>query len=343
MNRKFGVEMEIVGISRDKALAAFHAVGITAESENYNHTTRRHWKLVPDGSVHGGFEVVSPILEGEAGLNELQTVANALDDAGATANRACGLHVHFDASGLTVEHIRKIVTRYATYEPQIDAFMPASRRGNNNRYCSSIQGLAGESLFCYATTLQELINAQPGRYFKVNLQSFMAHGTIEFRQHSGTVNAAKVTNWVRFLSDFIAASVALANASASPASQAVPVVPVIDLPRVSGIQRDLANFLAQGAASVFAICQRFGWQAHSARAAVCRLRRAGLAINSVRVDGQAAYALAQATPATPVTPVSHAPASCSAAEVLPDTLFAGVSEAVARFYINRAAVFATAA
>ena len=78
MNRKFGIELEIVSINRQTALRALRAVGINVQDENYNHTTRGHWKLVSDASVHGGFEVVSPILRGEQGIEEAMTVAAAI-------------------------------------------------------------------------------------------------------------------------------------------------------------------------------------------------------------------------------------------------------------------------
>jgi hypothetical protein len=35
------------------------------------------------------------------------------------------------------------------------------------------------------------------RYFKLNLQSFFRTGTVEFRNHAGTVNADKVINYIR--------------------------------------------------------------------------------------------------------------------------------------------------
>ena len=119
MNRKFGIEMEIVGIDRQTALRALRAISISVQNEDYNHNTRGHWKLVSDSSVHGGFEVVSPVLHGEAGLEEARAVATALDDAGATANRSCGLHVHFDARDLTAGDIHTIVRRYARHEAKL--------------------------------------------------------------------------------------------------------------------------------------------------------------------------------------------------------------------------------
>ena len=191
MDRKFGVELELVEITREQAVRALTGVGIAVREEGYNHETRRHWKIVSDSSVRGGFEVVSPVLQGEAGLDEVRKATTALDDMGATANRSCGYHVHLDAEGLTASDIRAIVTRYADHESEIDAFMPPSRRGNSNTYCSSVVQLARSERFQNAGTIRDLVNAQGGRYFKVNLQSYYVHKTIEFRQHSGTINAAK--------------------------------------------------------------------------------------------------------------------------------------------------------
>lgn len=185
MERKFGVELEMVGITKSQAVQALRLVGINVHSESYNHTTSRHWKIVPDGSLSNGFEVVSPILVGEAGLEQLRTVCTALDDMGGLVNRNCGYHVHFDAADLQLKHIRTIVTRYAAHESEIDAFMPSSRRGSTNIYCKGMAMLTSQSNFQNATTLAALIAAQSGRYFKVNMQSHHRYGTIEFRQRLG--------------------------------------------------------------------------------------------------------------------------------------------------------------
>jgi hypothetical protein len=47
---------------------------------------------------------------------------------------------------------------------------------------------------------------QGGRYNKVNLCAFLRHGTIEFRQHSGTMNVDKVINWIVFCVNFVETS-----------------------------------------------------------------------------------------------------------------------------------------
>jgi hypothetical protein len=35
-----------------------------------------------------------------------------------------------------------------------------------------------------------------GRYHKLNLSSYVSHGTIEFRQHQGTINYVKISRWI---------------------------------------------------------------------------------------------------------------------------------------------------
>lgn len=321
MNRKFGIELEIVSINRQTALRALRAVGINAQDESYNHSTRSHWKLVSDASVQGGFEVVSPVLHGEAGIEEAMTVAAALDDAGATVNRSCGFHVHFDAADLSARDIKIIVKRYAAHEAEIDAVMPPSRRADANRFCAPVARFLN-ARFEAAATVEDMIRAQGDRYFKVNLQSFQRHGTLEFRQHSGTVNATKIAHWVRFLAEFIDAC----KAQAAPA----PAVPVLEHPAIVGVQGRLAEmFTATGTVTLAAMCERFGWLPHTARAAVTRLRRAGLRISPVKVDGQPAYRLDSG-----LMPRAAAP------QAQPESLWTGISESVIRFYRRRAAVLA---
>lgn len=313
MERKFGIELEIVGITQDAAIKALKAVQIKVNAEGYNHTTRNYWKIVPDGSVTNGFEVVSPILKGETGIEEAEIVARALEDAGAYANRTCGFHVHFDASDLGMEHIKKIVRRYAAHEQEIDAFMPKSRRGNANQYCQSLSGMLGHA-FDSATTTQALVNSQPSRYYKVNLKSYQRHGTIEFRQHSGTVNAMKVCTWIRFLAEFI-----------DECGRETSDPETIQLAEtLSPVNKRLAALLENGAVTLDEICQNFGWLAHTGRAAIARLRKTGMKVVSQKIDGQTGYRLETQNDAT-------------------DRLWNGISRKVALFYQRRAAVLATAA
>lgn len=81
--RKFGIEIEAYNCTREKLASELRAAGINVAVEGYNHTTRNHWKLVTDSSLTGNntFELVSPVLEGEAGLKELKRFVGCLSIA----------------------------------------------------------------------------------------------------------------------------------------------------------------------------------------------------------------------------------------------------------------------
>lgn len=239
MNRQFGIELEIAGISRVAALNALQIAGIEVVDMRYTHETTREWKIVPDASVRDGFEIVSPILRGEDGLAQAALVCRALEAIGTKVNRTCGFHVHFDAQNMSVNEIKTIVTRYAGFEDVIDGFMPMSRRANNNQYCESIRPLASFNSFQQATTIQQLAFIQNSRYYKINLQSYTRHGTIEFRQHSGTVDSEKVVNWICFLDDFVTRSCEVANQLFS-----VEINSNVKMPTAKG-QKALYDFLVE--------------------------------------------------------------------------------------------------
>jgi hypothetical protein len=222
MERRFGVEIECVGLGRITALQNLLDEGVRVYDAGYSHTTSSQWKIVSDGSLSldGGtaaerqyaFEIVSPVLQGEAGLQEVKKVVDILYRSGATVNRTCGLHIHIDASGLTVDDVKTIVSRYATHEEEIDKVMPPSRRLNNCRCAYSIKGSVASSVMRSSVrTTAELARATASRFMKVNLHPLRSYGTIEFRQHGGTVESDKIINWVRFLQSFVSRSVQISR------------------------------------------------------------------------------------------------------------------------------------
>lgn len=212
--RRFGVEIEFVGISIEQAITALENAGIPVNrrlSYGYNHTNQAEaWKVVTDASVAGGAELVSPILSGSEGIEAARKAAEAIDAAGATANRTCGLHVHVSADGLTARDIGNLARRYAKFEEDIDLIMPRSRRGNSNRYCQSFKSWYDSSAvvraFERAESVRSACGVQYDRFKKLNLTAYARHNTVEFRQHSGTVNANKITNWIKFCVNFVETS-----------------------------------------------------------------------------------------------------------------------------------------
>lgn len=216
MTRKFGIEIEISNLRPLDAQRLISEIGDVPlhTNTNYGHSGYDKWRVTTDASVSSGCEVVSRILEGDEGINELKKVCRALARGGARVNQACGLHVHVEARDLNGNHLRHLVTRYSTFESQIDAFMPRSRRGNSNHFCGSVANQIqyfsnhGRHDRNWNSNQASLVaQAYGSRYMKVNLQSWIRQRTVEFRQHSGSVNASKIANWVKFVLQFTEESV----------------------------------------------------------------------------------------------------------------------------------------
>ena len=217
-NRKFGIEIEFVGACKYLVAEAINEAGVDCEVEYYNHTTRAHWKIVSDSSLDSirGYaaELVSPILEGDDGVQELLKVITALNSVdGVTVNRSCGLHVHLNCVDLTVKEIQTIYERYAQYEEQIDLCMPRSRRGSMH-WCKTLKD-EGKVAKVKRAKYKESIADSFGRYYKVNLTQIARRGAIEFRQHSGTTDFTKIYNWLSFLMQFVESSRLLVDAGKS--------------------------------------------------------------------------------------------------------------------------------
>lgn len=211
-NRSFGVEFEAYGVDMHRLKEELERQGITVAIEGYNHTTRAHWKIVTDASITGrnGFELVSPVLRGEDGMEQVKKACKALKKCNALINRSCGMHIHFGARDFETKQWKNLYKNYINYEGLIDSFMPVSRRASNNFYCKSMKHKFRSEAAAYTaidgcSSIEQIAQkvCDRNRYFKLNAESFFRHGTVEFRQHSGTIEADKVVNWITFLSNLV--------------------------------------------------------------------------------------------------------------------------------------------
>jgi len=219
--RKFGIEIELTLPHRSATLASrLGAVGIDCYVEGYNHRTRDYWKITSDATVHGGdgyspMELVSPPLQGRDGLAQLETVCAVLAELDAKVNRSCGLHIHHDANDLDIEAWKLVAKCYVKHENTIDQLMAPSRRGNGNQWARSLRnsyiGNTVAEVFARIDACNDnwsIQNVFRTRYVKLNLEASAVHGTIEFRQHHGTTNFAKIAAWTCLTQGFVTRSVA---------------------------------------------------------------------------------------------------------------------------------------
>jgi len=242
-NRTYGIEIEMhwgrqqrpdASVVRD----ALRAAGLRATAPGYSHETRPSWKVVPDGSIGNGWELVSPILHGLDGREQLKTAMRAVKEIGATTSRSCGIHVHHGVHDFTAKELANIAEIYRNNEEVIDSLVAPSRRANGNMYTQSMDngtdyhGAASERPYTRleipwnpprsrASILSGQNEAHPsdilksdliaklapfGRYYKVNLESYLRQGTVEFRQYHSSLNANKIWAWVVFTQMIVSAA-----------------------------------------------------------------------------------------------------------------------------------------
>lgn len=205
-NRKFGVEIKFFGVTSSVVKENLNSAGISLSEASRSYRNNDEWKLTMDGSINGpdAHELVSNPLRGSEGLLNLRMATAGLRRAGAKVNKSCGVHVHLDASDLQLEHWKNLYINYIGLERLIDEWMPVSRRANNNIYCKSFDGCDIANIES-ANNLEEIEigTTNQNRYFKLNTRSFWVHGTVEFRQHGGTIDFEKISNWVYFLARLV--------------------------------------------------------------------------------------------------------------------------------------------
>lgn len=220
----FGVEIEIANIdgTKEEVAKALRSAGLKAKAiSSVEHANYNEWKVEFDGSLRGcqnPMEIVSPILKGVEGLRELELMLEVINGLNAKVNKQCGIHVHHGAKDLTLNQIKNVYRLYAKHEQSIDEIFPQSRF--NNYYAKLINGYF-EQAYKYGlpsntTVLQaveqmdsiekykEVLGASNNsrtyyreeRYYKINAVAYVAHGTLEFRQHSGSTEYDKISNWV---------------------------------------------------------------------------------------------------------------------------------------------------
>lgn len=205
----FGVEIETYNCNPSDFMRAADEQGFTCidHTSQYSgcHTDIPQFKLVPDGSLSGynAAECVTPALDGNAtGYESLKKCCKALATVGAKVNSSCGLHVHIGARDLTDAAFCNVFVNYMRLEKAIESFLAPSRRDADSRWCKSLR--KHEIAVLYATTkngMRQALNYD--RYHRVNAEAYNRHSTIEFRQHQGTTNFTKISEWVKFLGKLV--------------------------------------------------------------------------------------------------------------------------------------------
>ena len=153
------------------------------------------WTAEQDGSINnsnGGHkcEIVSPILRGEEGINQVIEVLKTLEAKGHHVNASCGIHVHVGwKRNQPAEALARLVTIVAYVEKGLYA-ITGSKSRERGMYCGGIRKL-GQA--------QAKPTIDRERYHALNLTN-LARGTketVEFRVFSGSLNPTKAVGWIQ--------------------------------------------------------------------------------------------------------------------------------------------------
>ena len=226
--QNYGVEIELVGITRQKASGIIgRHFGTThwhaAREYGYDAWAARDrkgrvWKCVRDGSLNdrnGGCEVVTPILQYDD-MEDLQAIVRLLREAGAKADGSCGIHVHVDASKHTIDSLQRLMNfaigrqdlfyealavterRTAQYCRKMDKGLFKAIQQDSERTKASLERLWYSRLNTGYTGRIDHGHYNSTRYHGINLHAFFTKGTVEFRLFNGTTHAGKIKAYVQF-------------------------------------------------------------------------------------------------------------------------------------------------
>ena len=226
LTKRFGIEIELTGITRDKASKVVKKVmggEITKHYDGYD--TRkitapdgRVWKVVSDSSLRperrGGtasdiykVEVVSPILTAND-LDSIQTLARELRGAGGFTNSTCGIHIHLDGADHTVRSIKNFIQIIASKNDLL--YKALQIEPARMRYCKKIdEELVNRIKARKPQTMQAIKDIwynernagyhshyHQSRYHLLNLHSFFTNGTVELRGFNSTLHAGKIKAYI---------------------------------------------------------------------------------------------------------------------------------------------------
>ena len=230
--QRFGIEIEMTGITREKAaevIAAYFGtesfyIGTYYKTYGAKDRQGRTWKATYDSSIiaqkkSGGrtvqaadeykCEIVSPILT-YGDMADLQEVVRRLRHSGAFVNSQCGIHIHVDAGRYTPQTLRNLVNIIASKEDilykalRIDPARLRWCKKTNEKLLEAINRRKPQTMealkdIWYAgSTRGRDEHYNDTRYHGLNLHSAFTKGTVEFRLFNSTTHAGEIKAYIQF-------------------------------------------------------------------------------------------------------------------------------------------------
>ena len=230
--QRFGIEIEMTGITREKAAEAIAEyfgtesfyIGTYYKTYGAKDRQGRTWKATYDSSIIAQkksrgrtvqaadeykCEVVSPILT-YGDMADLQEIVRRLRHSGAFVNSQCGIHIHVDASRYTPQTLRNLVNIIASKEDilykalRIDPARLRWCKKTNEKLIETINRKKPQTMealkdIWYAgSTRGRDEHYNDTRYHGLNLHSTFTKGTVEFRLFNSTTHAGEIKAYIQF-------------------------------------------------------------------------------------------------------------------------------------------------
>lgn len=204
----FGIELEI-----DKRRSDYNYNNETAETIREEHFEANEMYFEEDGSLWGGFEIITQPMSYEFILENKDRFAdlfNYLDLRGYTGedNSSAGLHFHISNDNITDEHIHQII--YFLENNLADIHKLSRRPGDLNRYANS---------YCFdslndhirvkeneggALDYNEVIRLyEKKNYSRYHILNTTNEHTIEFRFFKSTLNIDHFIGSIQFINTLV--------------------------------------------------------------------------------------------------------------------------------------------
>lgn len=173
----------------------------------HSHREYNRWNVSRDSSLntqdsHSGVELVSPVLEGDNGLSELESIMDCLlryQKAGNTSlNSSCSVHVHMGKLGFEDRDFKRFIYLFQNNQKFINAMLVKSRR--NGRWCKDVKA----ENFINGIGRNARVYNQSDRYTAINREHWGSRKTLEFRSHYATFNYSKIVTWIILLQKMVA-------------------------------------------------------------------------------------------------------------------------------------------
>lgn len=235
-NQLFGVEVEMTGITREKAAKIVAEVlGSTPSRPNSTcYQTRtiadqanRKWKIMRDSSItpirNDGsneysdeyrVEFVTPPLKYDD-IELLQNIIRKLRENGAKSHSSCGIHIHVDGANHDAKSLRRLVNFMTSRQDLIYEALEIGDREYS--WCKKLNSNLLDEMKKNKNLSKEQAEqiwysrANDGyscginhehynqtRYHGINLHSYFSKGTVEFRLFNSTLHAGKIKAYIQF-------------------------------------------------------------------------------------------------------------------------------------------------